>query len=251
MSVSYALADSSGGYVQELAAPEGMRLGVLFSYAAGEKLIDAPDEVHHMIGRQMALMHGYTEGFGLKRVSYTPEVLLCESFRYLEPFLPADTAEMSFMRSARDYLFAELNQADDTQLPCGAVHLDMWFDNLVVAGETITVFDFDFCGNGWLCTDVAYYLMQLHALTPDEAACARKTERFLEGYESVAPLSAEERRLLPHLGVSLYFFYLGEQCRRFENWSNVFINDVYLKRYITVRVKKYFDYHFNSSAVLA
>jgi hypothetical protein len=43
------------------------------------------------------------------------------------------------------------------------------------------------------------------------------------------------------LGVSLYFFYLGIQCQRYENWSNSFLNEVYLKRFINLLVKRYFE----------
>jgi hypothetical protein len=43
------------------------------------------------------------------------------------------------------------------------------------------------------------------------------------------------------LGVSMYFFYLGIQCQRFDNWSNVFLNETYLTRFINLLVKKYFD----------
>jgi hypothetical protein len=43
------------------------------------------------------------------------------------------------------------------------------------------------------------------------------------------------------LGVTLYFFYLGVQCQRYENWSNVFLNETHLKRFVNLLVKKYFD----------
>jgi hypothetical protein len=43
------------------------------------------------------------------------------------------------------------------------------------------------------------------------------------------------------LGVSLYFFYLGIQCQRFENWSNSFLNETYLKRFINLLVKTYYE----------
>ena len=112
---------------------------------------------------------------------------------------------------------------------------------LISIGE-FCVFDFDFCGNGWLCLDVAYYLMQLYVVEINEAEYRSKADAFLKGYESVCPLSAEETRLLPMLGACLYFFYLGVQCRRFDNFSNVFVSETYLKRYITHRVKRHFDF---------
>ena len=54
------------------------------------------------------------------------------------------------------------------------------------------------------------------------------------------------------LGVCLYFFYLGIQSQRFENWSNSFFNEAYLKRFINVLVKSYFErYSMNKQNSLA
>lgn len=84
--------------------------------------------------------------------------------------------------------------------------------------------------------------MQLHNIEKYEPSDYEpKVGSFLSGYESVTPLSAEEKRLLPMLGVSLYFFYLGVQCARYHNWSNSFLNETYLKRFINGLVKRYYD----------
>ncbi len=38
-----------------------------------------------------------------------------------------------------------------------------------------------------------------------------------------------------------YFFYLGVQCQRYDNWSNAFLSENYLKRFINGLVKRYYD----------
>ena len=125
--------------------------------------------------------------------------------------------------------------------------MDIWFDNMNITDDgNVTIFDFDFCGNGWLCNDIAYYILQLHSTEKDEAERELKKQSFLAGYESITPISAEEKRVLPMLGVALYFFYLGIQCQRYDNWSNVFLNEVYLKRFINLLVKKYFEDNVSS-----
>jgi len=240
--VSYPITDTTGNYIQELAAPEGKRYGVMFSFAKGEKLLNFSADIHYKIGGIMAEIHNLTMDFNLDRVTYLPDVVLVDSFEYLKKFIAIDTDEMIFMTSAQRYLLKELEHADVNQIRKGAVHLDIWFDNLSIDknGE-VTLFDFDFCGNGWLCYDLAYYILQINSTEKDEEECRLKTEAFLKGYESVSKISDEERRLLPVLGVSLYFFYLGIQCQRFDNWSNTFLNETYLKRFINLLVKKYFE----------
>ena len=240
--VSYPIADANGNYIQEFAAPEGKRYGVMFSFARGEKLLNFPTDVHYKIGRIMAEIHRLTIGFNLDRVTYSTDVILVDSFEHLKKFISADTDEMVFMASEQKYLLNELKQADVSRIRKGAVHLDIWFDNLSIdENAEVILFDFDFCGNGWLCYDIAYYILQINSTEKDEDECQLKTRAFLNGYESITKINDEEKRLLPALGVSLYFFYLGIQCQRFDNWSNTFLNEIYLKRFINLLVKKYFD----------
>ncbi|MEO5683738.1 MAG: phosphotransferase [Chitinophagaceae bacterium] len=242
--VSYPIADVQGGYIQPLVAPEGLRFGVMFSFAKGEKMLNMPAELHYKIGEIMANLHKVTQDTRLERVHYTADVLLTRSFEQLKQFLPADTEEMIYMQSLQKYLQEAFSAADTKKLRTGIVHLDIWFDNMSVSDSgDITLFDFDFCGNGWLLLDIAYYLLQLHSTEKDEHECLQKKDSFIKGYESVAIISEEEKRLLPAAGVSLYFFYLGVQCSRYNNWSNVFLNELYLRRFINLLVKKWADYH--------
>ncbi len=238
--VSEALPDISGNYIQQLDAHEGTRFAVLFSYAEGEKVLHYPSELHEQAGRLMAQIHAYTQNRTIGRISYTAKTLLEEPFEKLKAFIPADTEEMQVINILKNDILERFRSEDTEQLRRGIVHLDIWFDNFNISPEgEITLFDFDFCGNGWLCLDIAYYLMQLYVLEPEEKAFREKATRFLAGYEQLLPLPAAEKRWLRDLGISLYFFYLGVQCRRFEDWSNVFLNETYLKRYIRVRIQKY------------
>jgi len=240
--VSYPIADKAGNYIQVLNAPEGDRPGVLFSYAKGEKLHSYPPEIHHRIGVVLGRMHSVTRGLPLDRVVYTPQILLTEPLEQIRKFLSTDTPEWAFLESARDYITDQLTNADTAQLRRGVVHLDIWFDNLNISKDgQPTLFDFDFAGNGWLCLDLAYYILQVHNLEREEGERKLKMDHFLQGYESIVKITDEERRLLPMLGVCLYIFYLGTQCRRFDNWSNSFLSESYLKRYINVLIKKYYD----------
>jgi Ser/Thr protein kinase RdoA (MazF antagonist) len=244
ISVSYPVADLDNTLIHTFQAPEGERFGVLFSFAEGEKVLHFDAETHYRVGKLMAEMHLLTKDFALRRVTYTEKELLIDSLRQLGKFLPGDTEEMQYMKTVQEYLVCELQNADQAQVRNGAVHLDLWFDNMNVTPDgDITFFDFDFCGNGWLCLDMAYYMLQIHSTEKDDAERELKTTRFLQGYESVTPVSEEEKRLIPMLGICLYFFYLGIQSQRYDNWSNVFLNEIYLKRFINLLLKKYFDYH--------
>lgn len=242
VAVSYPVADNSKNYINTINAPEGLRYAVLFSFAKGQKVLNFNEDIHFKIGQLMAKIHILSKDFALKRITYTPEVLLTESLKNIKPFLPDDTEEMQFLITTKPILEKELSAANNNFLRKGIVHMDIWFDNLNISNNNeVTLFDFDFCGNGWLCLDIAYYILQLHSTEKNEVERAEKMKAFYNGYETIEKITSEEKRLIPFLGVCMYYFYLGVQCNRFENWSNTFLNEVYLKRYITVLVKAYYD----------
>lgn len=242
ISVSYPIADQSGNFIQNMHAPEGERFAVLFSHAPGRKIQNYGGETHFEIGKLMAQMHRVTKDLQQDRITYTPDVLLYQSLENIRKFLPDETEEMQFLINTRPLLEKVLQDANSSLLRNGIVHLDIWFDNMNISqNKEVTLFDFDFCGNGLLCMDIAYYVMQLHNTEKDATERAGKLDAFYKGYESIEKISEEEKQLIPTLGVCLFYFYLGVQCQRFDNWSNTFVNEVYLKRYIVVFIKGYYD----------
>ena len=75
----------------------------------------------------------------------------------------------------------------------GLVHADMRLANLLVAGEDVTVIDFDDCGFSWYMYDLgsSVSFIEDHPLVPDMTAA------WVNGYRKVAPLSKEEEAELP------------------------------------------------------
>jgi Ser/Thr protein kinase RdoA (MazF antagonist) len=242
--VSYAIPDPTGNYLQQLLAPEGLRWGVLFSYARGEKILGYDTAMHYTVGGIMARMHQVTQHLLLERTTYTSQVLLVDPFELVKQFISIDTEEMQFMQRVQHYLLQEFSTIDTNAIRHGVVHLDIWFDNLnIYNNEEVTIFDFDFCGNGWLVLDLAYYMMQVFHVEKEPEQYDLKWNSFLKGYTAVTSISEEEMRILPITCVSLFFFYLGVQCQRFENWTNTFLNETYLKRYINLLVKKIYQFY--------
>lgn len=87
-----------------------------------------------------------------------------------------------------------MENPDWQNMRSGAVHLDVWFDNLHIDHEKeITFFDFDFCGNGYLCFDISYFLFQLFTIYPNEEEYQAKADHFLKGYASVTEIGNEEK----------------------------------------------------------
>lgn len=240
--VAYPIPDVKNDFIQEFNAPEGTRFGVLFSFANGGKKSQFTPEISYQIGIAMGNMHQATKDFKLKRITYHSGTLLVDSLQKIRLFFNPGAEEVVFIEQATQYLLNEYEGVSREQVRNGAVHLDIWFDNMHFQGNEITIFDFDFCGNGWLCYDIAYYMVQLFNTNPDQEAYELKIDRFIKGYETVNVISEEEKRIMPFLCVSIWFFYLGVQCDRFDNWSNVFLNDDHLKRFTGI-IKKWMVYN--------
>ena len=241
--VSYPLPDTVGGYIQEINAPEGLRYGVLFSYAAGDKIRILTENHCYRIGQLMAQFHTLSADKTLDRIEYNAKSLTQLPYQYMKKLFPEPSEEMQFIKRASEHVASVFQQPDAPALRYGVVHLDMWYDNMNIdADSTITVFDFDFCGNGWLLLDIAYWVMQLFHIEPDKETFRSKLASFYRGYEEMAPINEKEKELLPTAGLAIWLFYLGVQSQRFDNWSNIFLTKNYLTHYLGM-AKSWLTYH--------
>lgn len=111
----------------------------------------------------------------------------------------------------------------------------------VTKNSEVTIFDFDFCGNGPLILDVAYFCKQLFHIENNKEEYELKKDAFLAGYQSIRKLTKQEINLIPPAGAAVYIFYLGVQCRRFE-WSNIFLTENYLKIFVG-KIKNWVEYN--------
>jgi Ser/Thr protein kinase RdoA (MazF antagonist) len=75
----------------------------------------------------------------------------------------------------------------------GLIHCDMRPANLLVEGERLGLIDFDDCGSSWFVYDfaAAVSFLEHEPYLPDLMAA------WVEGYRTVAPLSAEDEAALP------------------------------------------------------
>ena len=145
LNVSYAIRDQQGKLIQELAAPEGVRYAALFTYAKGGKVRFMDEKMCFQIGTLMANFHQVSGQVSLKRVIYNEESLLQQPYEHLKQFFSEELEEMQYIKA----LYESFDSADFAKLNSGAVHMDIWYDNMAIsANGKATIFDFDFCGTG-------------------------------------------------------------------------------------------------------
>lgn len=245
--VSYPVRDENENYIGVIDAPEGQRFAVLFTYAEGETIRNPSAIICHEVGKAMAQMHQFTVNRLTSRKRYDADTLVNRSFSIARQRFSEHSDEMRFFQEAAKVVTEQFKNADPGLLRYGTVHLDLWYENMKITDEReVTFFDFDNCGNGWLFLDISYYLMLLFRNEPDKESYKEKAEQFYAGYESVIPVSNEEKKLIPYGGLAIWLHYSGIHVERFNDFSNHFLSEEFLKYWMNT-VKQWLD--FNKTTV--
>ncbi|KTT70504.1 homoserine kinase [Sphingomonas endophytica] len=193
LAVPPAIPDRDGGVIQEL---EG-RPACLIRFLSGVSVSHPTPAQAHAAAVAMGEMHAALGDFMLTRANSmgitTWRPLLERCGRDLDTIQPGLFARV-------DSALARVEAAWPTDLPVSAIHADLFPDNVLMHGDTVTgLIDFYFA-----CTDVrAYDLAVMHSAwtfdaqgrNPDAAVGAA----LLDGYASAFALSAAERAALPVL----------------------------------------------------
>jgi len=246
LNVSFPIKDKHGEFIQKINAPEGIRYVVLFSFAKGDKIRFINQDTCFKIGSLMAKFHDLTLNKTINRISYSKNSLIEQPYDYLKQFFSEELPEMKFIKEIRNTFV----NSDFDNIQSGLVHLDIWYDNMAITKENeITIFDFDFCGNGWQILDIGYFCKQLFFIESDKKQYELKVQNFLKGYQKIKELSDKELKLIPKAGASVFVFYLGIQAQRFD-WSNVFLSENYLKIFIG-RIKSWNEYYESKEITVA
>jgi homoserine kinase type II len=188
-----AIPDREGREIQEL---EG-RPACLIKFLPGISVTHPTPAQAHAAGGAMARMHLSLADFTRERPNALgPDEwprLLARCGRDLDTIAPG-------LGDRLDAALAALLNAWPEELPRTAIHADLFPDNVLMRGDTVTgLIDFYFA-----CTDIrAYDLAVMHSAwafgndgTPADPAVGRA---LVEGYESTLPLLPKERASLPVL----------------------------------------------------
>lgn len=239
LSVSFPIQDINSELIQEINAPEGIRYVVLFSFAKGGKIRFIDNDTCFTIGSLMAKIHHLTSNTTINRMHYDKKSLVELPYDRLKEFFSEDLTEMKYIKEIGTWF----QETDFENSQIGVVHMDIWYDNMAITDENdITIYDFDFCGNGVQILDVGYFCKQLFHIETDKNNYELKKKHFLEGYQNIRRLSDSELKLIPKAGLAVFVFYLGVQAQRFD-WSNIFLSENYFKMFYVERLKSWIAYN--------
>jgi len=207
--VAYPIPDAEGRLIQSLDCPEGVRYGVLFRYAPGAPLPAFDTGSARLFGEHLARIHQVTAGrtFPSLTKAYEPDFILGFVRDALVSRLGEGSIAWQTLIQIETKLSQQLPPALLQTLPRGICHGDPHHENChrVQETDTLTFFDFDFCGDGYFHYDLGSFF-HYERQRPDVK------EAFLAGYTAVRPLGEASQAIIPYFEVLMRLFHLGARA---------------------------------------
>lgn len=249
--VSYPLTDVEGKQIQQFNAIEGLRNGVLFTFAEGRVILDLGDEHLIRLGHDMAKLHQSTAAIKLNypRPIFNFETTLFEPLRDLKPHFAEMPEEFEYLTDIANKVVKKFEEFDTSAFGYGYCHYDFFPKNFHFDKQgNITFFDFDFAGEGYLINDLMtflnhYFFHQLNNLITKEQA-EKDFGTFLKAYQEIRPLNNDELEAIPYLGITFHIFFLKFFYDNYDDWSNAFLTPRYTKHRVSI-IKKWEELYCN------
>ncbi|SEL83841.1 phosphotransferase enzyme family protein [Parapedobacter koreensis] len=236
-SVIRPMPDKEGGYSQAFQAAEGIRYGVLFTYAEGQVCPTMSDAQLLAVGQGMARIHNITAGLQLSyyRQPLDMDALVDIPLRIIQPaFDDGLEAEYQYVHDTATRVKQQLLAFDLSEFSHGYCHYDFLPKNFHfdTSGQ-ITFFDFDFAGAGYLANDLAsfyvHFFMDVLHNNMSQQEADRQFAVFIQGYRELRSLSEAELASIPYWGYLFWLFYFRFHYENFEDWSNFFFHPRFIK----------------------
>ncbi|GKT18366.1 homoserine kinase [Acidovorax sp. SUPP2522] len=157
----------------------------------------APEASHcAAVGATLARMHLAGHGYERRQPNLRGLAWWNETVPAVLPHVGEEQAVL--LRSELAYQNHVAASAGYAALPRGPVHADLFRDNVMFDGEELTgFFDFYFAGVDTFLFDLAVCLNDWCIDLPTGAHHDVRARAMLDAYQSVRPLTADERTLLP------------------------------------------------------
>jgi Ser/Thr protein kinase RdoA (MazF antagonist) len=173
-------------------APEGPRAVAMFEWAEGRKFGDNPSEKAAFdIGALFARMHAAGASFKPEepRRTNSPKDYH-DNLPFLRQLVADRPGDMDLYECVAEKLYDRMTAIKPGDLPFGPGHGDFHFNNVHIREDaTPILLDFDNSGEDFLMQDICCYVWGNHYGKLDPVYA----DKFVEGYESVRPLTKGEK----------------------------------------------------------
>jgi len=247
-SVSYPVKDAFGNLLQEFNAAEGIRYGLMFSYAKGQNVYRMNDKQLQLVGTEMAKLHVLASIAKLSypRKKYTLETTIINPIKVIKPAFENMDEEYKYLVKVADSVVKKMAELNMDDFSYGYCQYDFLPKNFHFDGDDkLTFFDFDFAGQGHLINDIVtfyiHFFLDVYTGKMSREVADRSFNLFLEAYRKVKPVSGKEIDSVKYFGFGFWMFYFGFHQENFDDWSNIFFTPNFIKSRIEL-IKKWMEY---------
>jgi len=247
--VARPLVDLSGSFIQSFNAAEGIRHGVLFAYAHGSVHQDLSVQDLETVGKEMALIHNISSSVELSwpRKKYDLNSMIVDPLERIKSDFKEMDEEYRYLVQACGQVMKKIESFDLSNFSYGYCHYDFLPKNFHFKDDgSVTFFDFDFAGKGYLVNDLAsfyaHFFLQVLSNKMSQEEADKAFGVFIVAYRSVRPVSDEELNAIPYFGFAWWIFYFGFHHDNFEDWSNFFYHPRFIKERVSW-IKKWADWY--------
>ncbi len=219
---AYPIPRKSGGYVTEIAAPEGNRFAILTTFAKGDEPDYSKAENCRLMGESVAQMHKVSESFKstFKRPELDLQLLLVERVNDIRPHVQHRPDKLAFLEELVKEAHEAVLAAPVNELDYGFVHADVHGGNNHLHEGVITHFDFEECGFGFRAFDLATFKW---------GAIPRKKpelwDAFIEGYQSVKKINKADLALHDTFVVIRHIWLIAFHMRNAHDFGQEITHD--------------------------
>ncbi|MDI9336760.1 MAG: homoserine kinase, partial [Gammaproteobacteria bacterium] len=156
-----------------------------------------PNAVHCFeVGKLLACLHNASVNFQMRQANL-------RGFSWYEQVVPLvcpylTTSTQAFLQKELSYQRQQLDTQDYRELPRGAIHADLFRDNVLFQGDVLTgVFDFYFACTDAFILDVAIAINDWTVDPSTGQISPLLHDALLQGYAEMRLLTVGERKMLP------------------------------------------------------
>ncbi len=227
-------------FISTVTAAEGTRHIVLFSYAEGKNLSFESNDKHEALiyGRALAKLHNTFDNFSSthKRFKIDTHHLIDKPLESIKNFLHYRPEDWQYIKQLAEKIKQKFLSYPVNSLKYGFCHGDLNGANAHLYNNTLTLFDFDCCGEGYYAYDLAVFRWGARLNKKENTLwpafiTAYKNERYLDNIDLKSiPLFVGMRHLW-HIGLHISLSadrgshwvnddYFDQQIKFLKDWEN-------------------------------
>lgn len=205
--IAYPVKTHKDDYIVTIEAAEGSRYAILTRYIAGKELDFSIADSATLYGKNIAQLHLKSEQFTsqYQRSRLDVNHLITKPLQRIKPFLSDRQDDWLFIQSYSLALAKQLREALARSQDTGLCHGDLHGGNAHQYRQQLAFFDFDCCGIGLRCYDLAVFKWSLQTNKREPTIW----QRFIASYLQHRPLDGKDIALIDMLVSVRHIWLIG------------------------------------------